>query len=199
MPQADDFHEIRDGLYVWQTYDPAVKADLSSCGRRVGTALAFIDPIPLAARALASLCERAAPAAILLTNGNHARAAADFRERFSIPIFAHADAAAHLGLAVDHTFADGESVAGLLTAIALPGAGPGETAFHAGDMMHVGDALIHLPPYGFAPLPDKYCADAKQMRDSLGKLLRFPFEVLTFAHGLPLVTDAHQRLRRLLA
>ena len=85
------------------------------------------------------------------------------------------------------------------TIITLPGAAPGEIALHAGNVLHVGDALIHLPPYGFAPLPEKYCADAQELRASLGKLLRFPFEVLTFAHGLPLVSQARQRLATLLA
>jgi hypothetical protein len=65
--------------------------------------------------------------------------------------------------------------------------------------MHLGDALIHLPPYGFTLLPEKYCTDAREMRLALGKLLRFPFQILTFAHGLPLVSEARQRLAHLLA
>ena len=142
---------------------------------------------------------RRPPAAIILTNGNHARAAAEYRTRFSIPILAHAGAVADLGLAVDHEIADGETVLDEFTVIALPGAAPGEIALHAGGVLHVGDALINLPPFGFAPLPEKYCADGKEMRASLGKLLRFPFEVLTFAHGLPVVTRARHRLESLLA
>ena len=199
MPRADEFQQITDGLYFWQAYDPAVKTDLTCCARRTARGLVFIDPIPLARAALAELCKVAPPAAILLTNANHARAAEDFRTRFSIPIFAHAAAIATLGLAVDHEIADGETVLGEFTVTALPGAAPGEIALHASGALHVGDALIHLAPHGFALLPEKYCADAKEMRAALGKLLRFPFEILTFAHGLPLVTQARQRLATLLA
>ena len=178
---------------------PAVKVDLSCCARRMARGLIFIDPIPLAREALAELCEVAAPAAIILTNGNHARAAAEYRTRLSIPILAHAGAVAALSLSVDQEIADGETVLDELTVIALPGAASGEIALHAGGMLHVGDALIHLAPPGFAQLPEKYCTDAREMRASLGKLLRFPFEVLTFAHGLPLVSQARQRLAQLLA
>ena len=199
MPRADEFQQVTDGLYFWQAYDPAVKVDLSCCARRTARGLVFIDPIPLAREALAELCEVAAPAAIILTNGNHARAAAEYRKRFSIPIFAHTAAVAELGIPIDQEIADGETVLDEITVTALPGAAPGEIALHAGGVLHVGDALIHLAPHGFAPLPEKYCADAKEMRASLGKLLRFPFEVLTFAHGLPLVFQARQRLAQLLA
>ncbi len=199
MPRADEFQQVTDGLYFWQAYDAAVKVELSCCARRTTRGLVFIDPIPLAREALAELCEVAAPVAIILTNGNHARAAAGYRTRLSIPILAHREAVAELGLTVDQEIADGEMVLDELTVIALPGAASGEIALHAGGVLHVGDALIHLAPLGFALLPEKYCADAREMRASLGKLLRFPFEVLTFAHGLPLVSQARQRLAQLLA
>ncbi len=199
MPRADEFQQVSDGLYFWQAYDPAVKVDLSCCARRTARGLVFIDPIPLAREALADLCDGTGPAAVLLTNGNHARAAEEYRRRFSIPILAHAAAVAELGLAVDQEIADGETVLDELTVLALPGAAPGEIALHGGGLLHVGDALIHLPLQGFTLLPEKYCADARELRVSLGKLLRFPFEILTFAHGLPLVSKARQRLSTLLA
>ena len=43
-------------------------------------------------------------------------------------------------------------------------------------------------------LPEKYCEDAAKGRESLKKLLRFPVEIVTFAHGLPIVSQARQRL-----
>jgi len=199
MARADEIHEVRPSLYFWQAYAPEVKVDLSCCARRTALGVVFIDPIPLAKPALVELLAAGPPLAIILTSGNHARAAADYRQRFSIPIHAHADAAAELGLTVDHLLADGETVLEEFTVITLPGAAPGEIALHSKDALHVGDALIHLPPLGFGLLPEKYCTDANELRRSLGKLLRFPFEVLTFAHGLPIVAHARQRLSQLLA
>lgn len=199
MPAAAEFQLIRPDLAFWQAYEPAVKSDLSCCARRLGSQLVFIDPIPLAAPALEELAALATPAAIVLTNGNHARAAAKFRTQFSIPIFAHADAVAELGIPIDGALEDGTMVADELSVIALPGAGAGEIALCGGGVAHVGDALIHVEPTGFSPLPDKYCNDARELRRSLGKLLRTEFEILTFAHGLPLISQARRRLENLLA
>ena len=199
MPRADETQEIRSGLHFWQAFDASAKVDLSCCCRRIARGTVFIDPIPLAKPALSELVADASPLAIILTSGNHGRAAADYRARFSIPIYAHADAVPELGFAVDHVVADGETVLDEFTVITLPGATPGEIALHGAGILHVGDALIHLPSHGFNLLPDKYCTDAAELRRSLGKLLRFSFEVLTFAHGLPIVLHARQRLSQLLA
>ena len=199
MARADEVHELRPGLFFWQAYEPAVKTDLSCCACATEKGLVFIDPIPLQKAAEAELLAAGVPRAIILTSGNHARAAADFRARFSIPIHAHAEAVAEFPFTVDHTIADGDTVLDEFTVCAIPGAAPGEIALHRGDAVHVGDALIHLPPYGFNLLPDKYCGDPREMRRALEKLLRIPFEVLTFAHGLPIVARARQRLTQLLA
>jgi hypothetical protein len=199
MARAEEIQEIRPGLYFWQAYEPAVKVDLSCCARRTARGLVLIDPIPLAKAALEELLSVGDPAAIVLTGGNHARAAEEYRRRFSIPIHAHAGAAAELDLSVDHTLAEGDTVLDELTVATLSGSTPGEIALHGGDVWHMGDALIHLPPLGFSLLPDKYCDDPKELRRSVEKLLRFPFELLTFAHGLPIVARARQRLAQLLA
>lgn len=199
MSRADEFHEIRPDLFFWQAYEPAVKTELSCCACRTAKGLVFIDPIPLQKAAEAELLAIAAPCAVILTSGNHARAAADYRIRFSIPIHSHAEAVAEFPFSVDHTIAEGETILDEFTVAAIPGAAPGEIALHRGDAVHFGDAVIHQPPYGFSLLPDKYCDDPAKMRHALGKLLRFPFEVLTFAHGLPIVAHARRRLSQLLA
>jgi len=199
MACAEEFDTVFDGLFFWQAYDPSVKVDLSCCARRTAKGLVFIDPIPLADDALDILSAGDPPAAIILTNGNHERAARSFRERFQIPILAHRDAESELGDSVDRTLEDGETILDEFTVIALPGTCTGEIALHGANLLHVGDALIDIPPLGFSILPDKYCAEPKELRRSLEKLLSFPFDALTFAHGLPVVAQAWQRLSHLLA
>jgi len=199
MSRAEEFHQVRPDLFVWRAYEKSVKTDLTCCACRTAGGLVFIDPIPLQKAAEAELLEVAAPYAIILTSGNHARAAEDYRKRFGIPIYAHAEAVTEFSFAVDHTVADGETLLEEFTVIRIPGAAAGEIALQRGDAVHLGDALIHQPPYGFALLPDKYCDDPREMREALGKLLRIPLEVLTFAHGLPIVAHARQRLSQLLA
>jgi glyoxylase-like metal-dependent hydrolase (beta-lactamase superfamily II) len=199
MSRADEVHEIRPDLFFWQAYEPAVKTDLSCCACLTARGLVFIDPIPLQKEAEAELLAAGAPRAIILTSGNHERASAEFRNRFSVPIYAHAEAGPEFTHSVDHALADGDTVLEEFTVCAIPGAAKGEIALRRGDAVHVGDTLIHCPPYGFGLLPDKYCAEPREMRSALGKLLRFPFDVLTFAHGLPIVAHARQRLAQLLA
>jgi hypothetical protein len=97
----------------------------------------------------------AAPKMIVLTNGNHARAALQFKERFKIPIFAHQDAQEGLEIALD----EDARISDDCQIIPLTGVGPGEIAiYRAGaGVFSIGDALINLPGSGFCPLPKKYC------------------------------------------
>jgi hypothetical protein len=200
MPRAEEFQQVSDHVFFWQAYDPSVKADLSCCAVRTGEGLVLIDPIALAPDALSELTETAAPVAILLTNGNHARAAHDYAKRFAVPVLAHPEAAPELGIPDIRPVAEGDAIAGELRVIALPGGGAGEIAVHSPrGSLHVGDALIHVEPLGFTFLPEKYCRDSKTLRSSTQKLLPFGFDVLTFAHGTPLVSRAHDRLAQLLA
>jgi glyoxylase-like metal-dependent hydrolase (beta-lactamase superfamily II) len=199
MKPAEEFQQVQPGLFFWQSYAPAVKSDLSSAALQLGEKLVFIDPIPLAPSALEELTSSAIPALIVLTNGNHARASEEFRRRFSIPIAAHSAAETELGLTVDQRLQEGDQLLDGLTVIEVPGAGAGEIALHApGGVICVGDALIHLPSHGFSLLPPKYCLDPKTLPASLQKLLRFEWQILTFAHGLPLVSGARRKLQTLL-
>lgn len=181
--------EVRDGLWCWQTYEPAVKCDLSACAVRTDDGVILVDPFPFA-----EPLPFAAPVAVFLTNGNHARAADAVRTRFGVPVFAPAGAVADLEIAVD-----GEPAMGGVRVLPVPGAGPGEAAFLFRRVLCIGDAVINLESTGFALLPDKYCAEPGKLRDSLRKLLSLEFDILTFAHGAPITENARQRLTNLIA
>ena len=195
-------------LALWQAYDPANKVDLQAAAVAVaGSGLYFVDPIPLRSAALAELLARTAdtpPAGVLVTNGNHARAAAEFARRFAVPLCATAAAAEAASLTADACIREtgGTVFGGAFEAVPLPGAAAGEVAFcreDGGGLVVVGDALIHLGSHGFAVLPDKYCADPRELRRSLNRLAERRFSTMTFAHGEPLVGRADERLRALLA
>jgi len=86
-------------------------------------------------------------------------------------------------------------------AIEIPGGPAGETAIYQasdGGSVIIGDALINFEPYGFAFLPKKYCANEKQMRRSLRRLLDYDFERMLFAHGTPIMQSARKKLEQLL-
>jgi hypothetical protein len=213
MAVAQEFQRIHPRVAFWEAYEPAVKCDLSCCALRCREGWVWVDPIGLAA--MDALLAEAPPAAIVLTNGNHARAAAALRERMQIPVIAHTDAADELaGEVVVDRRVTGEDAALFpeLRALRVHGAGPGEMALlltpclseaeagvrHSGNVLVLGDAVVNVAPVGFCFLPDKYCQDPRALRESVGKLLRFDFELLTFAHGAPLVAGPKDKLRSLL-
>jgi glyoxylase-like metal-dependent hydrolase (beta-lactamase superfamily II) len=197
---AEEWQAVRRGLVVWQAYDPAVRCDLTSTALIADGGLIMIDPIRMAEPAVAELMGLGRPAAIVCTNGNHARACAWYRERWAVPVRAHAAAALELGIEVDAMLADGEVLPGGIEVCRIEGAGPGEIALiDPRGMVCVGDALIHLETHGFALLPEKYRIQGELLPASLRKLLRWEFDVLTFAHGWPLVGSAQARLAALLA
>ena len=204
MRAADDFHDLGHGVFEWSAYDPTVKVDLHAHALVVRGELVAVDPIPLLKRAERELLEAAGASgfsSILLTNGNHARAAGELRKRFGVQVCAHSEA--RTALRADGVEVDSDKVPGELETLVLPGFGPGEVAYfspdHAGTLF-VGDALINLPPpHGFNVLPDKYCEDSKIARGSLRKLLDVSFERIVFAHGTPLGTGARAKLEALLA
>ena len=198
MAVAQTFKAVSPTLFSWQAYEPAVKCDLSSCAIATAEGLLFVDPIELAEPAMTELTAANTPLAIFLTNGNHTRAALWFQDRFGVKVFSAAGAAG-LEIIPDATLEDGDVAPGGMRVVTLPGGGPGEMALVGDGIACVGDALIQLEPEGFRMLPSKYCSDARLLADSLRKLLSYEFDVLTFAHGSPLVGHARRRLELLLA
>lgn len=197
--RADELHDLGDGVLAWQTHDPTVKTDVGSTALSLpGGRLLLVDPVGLTAGALRELTDRGTPARVILTNGNHARAAARYRQAFGIPVAAHPDAVPELDTRVDHTL-DGRTDPDSLAIIPLPGGPPGEVAVWQATTgtLVLGDALIHLPDYGFTFLPDKYAPGPALMRRSLTALAPLNPRRITFAHGDPILTDAAGRLAEL--
>ncbi|MEI6714032.1 MAG: hypothetical protein WCO60_09785 [Verrucomicrobiota bacterium] len=200
MVPANSFDKVASDIWCWRAYDESVRTELSSCALALADGIVLVDPIDLTPRAMDELSVLGEIAAVVLTNGNHARSSLRFRERFDVPILAHEHAMAELGIPVDGLLGAESLVAGSLRVICLLGGGPGEIAFYnPKGRLHVGDALVNVGSVGFSILPDKYCEDRVVLEVSLRQLLALDFEMLTFAHGAPLLNGAGEHLAKLLA
>jgi len=193
MKPVLEYSTLRPGVFVWQGYEQEVKCDCSSSALVTTAGLVFIDPIPLAEGALQDLVveSESAPAAILLTSGNHQRESIILSKRFGIPIFAPEDAGDDI--LADQRFRSGDPIAGM-DSIALAGFGPGETVFFFDGVLIFGDAFINLEQEGLRLLPEKYREDKKQALRSLAPLQNLTPEILLFAHGNPIIQSASERL-----
>ena len=200
MPHASEIEPVSSGISLWQCYDRSVKSDLFSTAFETTAGTYLIDPIPLAPAAVASLADQGKVAGIIVTNENHERAAAQFSERFAVPIYLSAALLSATQLPSAAPVQD-KCFPTALTAVEIEGGPPGEIAIHSAEgdgTMVVGDALINFEPYGFALLPAKYCSNFKVMRRSLSRLLDYSFDRMLFAHGLPILVRARERLEQLL-
>jgi len=198
---ASDFDRIASNIAIWHGYDSAVKAELYSTCLGMSGGTYFIDPIPLVSEALDELIGSNCVAGIIITNSNHHRASAKFAEKFSVPLFGRTEAFPNKAARELKRVTDEDEICEGLRAIGIEGAGDGEIALHYapdGGTFIISDALINFEPYGFAFLPARYCSNQKQMRRSLRKLLAYKAERMLFAHGLPILSAASERLRGLL-
>jgi glyoxylase-like metal-dependent hydrolase (beta-lactamase superfamily II) len=196
-----EIHRLSYDLWVWQTHDPTIKAELFSSAALIGSRLFLIDPIPLSEDQLQEISQAGPVSGVIVTNANHCRSALDYSERFSVPIFARPAAFPDSKLSRLREIAREATFAADLEVIEIEGAAPGEIALYLpanGGTLIVGDALINFEPYGFTLLPRRYCQNHKEMRVSLCQLLTKPAERMLFAHGTPVLSEATSRLRQLL-
>jgi hypothetical protein len=150
---------------------------------------------------LTGLLQAAPLRGFLVTNTNHLRASANLAGRFSVPVFGHPDAKLEETMSLFEPVTHGTRILDMAEVIVIEGAAPAEIALYvpANDgSLIIGDALINFEPYGFTFLPAKYCSNPKQMRRSLGQLLNYKSERILFAHGMPILSQAHARLQQLL-
>jgi len=184
---------IFPGVREWSFHSPEHKVELTAHAVEAGDGSIVVDPIGDPAAWTGG-----SPVSIVLTNGNHERAAAGWGRRFKCPVWIPGGFESPLDGA--RRFGPGESPVGGWETVALDGGGPGETAFRipALDLVVFGDALVNLPGHGLGILPDKYCGDPARLRDALRRLVARPFSRAVFAHGAPLPADASVRIAALL-
>ena len=187
------------GFYTWSFFNPEVKTECSSHVFVHDQSLILIDPFPVGAAMEAELKKLGSPTAILLTNGNHNRAAQQLKKQWMVPVGAAADAVEELGF-IPEMIVDSLVQLHGLKPIPLKGGGSGEFAYFSAKSktLVVGDAIINPGNSGLALLPEKYCTNAPLLRTALDKVLSLDFENLLMAHGEPILGSARTQIETLL-
>lgn len=188
-------------LGIWQVFDAQVKADLFATAMHTSGGVYLLDPFAIDRSEIAAAIDDAEVAGIIVTNANHARAAASLAAQFRTPLYLHSAARTEIDSDRCVELDRGADRPADLQIIAIDGAAAGEIAvYRAGDggTLVFGDAVINSGSYGFTLLPAKYCTNVKQLRRSLRQLLDVEFERMLFAHGMPIMANARARLTDLL-
>jgi glyoxylase-like metal-dependent hydrolase (beta-lactamase superfamily II) len=136
-------------------------------------------------------------AGVWITNRNHSRAAATFRERYGTTVYAHEADAERLEAGADETVRGGERLPGEIELIHVPGKSPGEIAFHLprARALVVGDVVIGVPAGELSTYPDKVIDDREELMRSAARLLDYDFDALLVCDGEPLTTHGREKLR----
>jgi hypothetical protein len=194
MKPVPQYHQITSDLFIWHGYNPECKTDCSSTALRTPDGFILIDPVRLEEQAIERMVGDDRVGAVLLTNGNHLRGSLYEKERLDVPIYA--PEGAHGDVPADYLVKPGELLFQTLKAIGLAGAGSGETAYLGPAVLVIGDALVNLD--GLQILPEKYCENFAFLRESLRILPSLSFDIVCFAHGLPIVGKARERVAAIL-
>jgi glyoxylase-like metal-dependent hydrolase (beta-lactamase superfamily II) len=136
-------------------------------------------------------------AGVWLTNRNHSRAAAAFRERYGLTVWAHEADAGRLEAGADRTLAGATTIAGDIEIVPVPGKSPGEIAFHLprSGALIVGDLVIGVPPGELSTYPDEVIDDRAELQRSAARLLDYDFDALLLCDGQPLPSGGKHKLR----
>ena len=136
-------------------------------------------------------------ASVWITNRNHSRAAATFRERYGAIVCAHEADSERLEAGADRTVRGGEQLPGEIELIHVPGKSPGEIAFHLprSRALVVGDVVIGVPAGELSTYPDKVIDDREQLLRSAAKLLDYDFDALLLCDGESITTGGKQKLQ----
>ena len=186
-----------EDLYCWSIFSELRQLDFNGhlWVRPEGNVL--IDPVPMSAPDLEQFETLGGAAWILITNQDHEREAAFFRQRCGAAVVAHAADADALSAPVDRQVGDGEEIVpGLRTIHLQHGKSAGEIALYwpAKKAVLCGDLVVGDPMGRFTLLLDEKLEDPPRAALQLRKLLELDFDALLVGDGHSIFQDARQRL-----
>ena len=186
-----------EDMYCWSVFNEQRQIDFNGhlWVRREGNVL--IDPVPMSESDLRQLDRLGGAALIVLTNADHEREAAFFRERNRAEVVVHSEDADALSVSVERMVEDGEEIVPGLEGIHLRyGKSPGELALYWPErkLLLAGDLVVGAPLGRVSLLMDEKLADPPRAALELRKVLARPFEALLVGDGHSIMHGAREEV-----
>ncbi|MGQ0507615.1 MAG: MBL fold metallo-hydrolase [Myxococcaceae bacterium] len=192
---ATDIEEVVPGLFRWSVEDDRVDGRQSDAHALVFEGrVTLIDPLPIHTSAIFNL---GTVDAIVLTAGNHQRAAWRLRRELGAPVFAP-QAAAGLEERANGYYLAGESLPGGLIAFHTPGPiesmhamwrpSPASVVFMADLLTHDGNGTLRFVPAEYQDEPGRTRQSVRRILEQLDP------KILCFSHGPPLLEGVRDAL-----
>jgi len=192
--------EIVPDVQTWSVQPPDKDYPFNGYAVATEDGTVLIDPPEPAEEGWSAIDMLAPFAGLWITNRNHSRAAATFRERYGLKVSAHEADAERLEAGADNTVTGDETLPGDIQLIHVPGKSPGEIAFHVprSNALIVGDVVIGVPPGELSTYPEKVIDDMDELHRSAAHLLEYDFEALLLCDGEPIATGGREKLEQFL-
>jgi glyoxylase-like metal-dependent hydrolase (beta-lactamase superfamily II) len=189
--------EIIPGIRTWSVFSDAKGFTFNGYAVETAAGTLVVDP-PEPKAGWAELDALAPYEGVYVTNRNHSRAAAGFRERYNAPVRVHERDAERAEVDADEALSGGETFAGEVEVVSVPGKSPGEVAFHVPGKraLIVGDLVIGVPEGELSTYPDEVIKDKEALHRSAAGLLELDFDALLVCDGSPFPTGGKDALRR---
>ena len=189
--------EIVPDVQMWSVPVPDKGYDFNGFAVNTEDGTVLIDPPEPVEEGWGAIDMLAPFAGLWITNRNHSRAAATFRERYGLNVSAHEADAERLEAGADQTVRGDERLPGDIQLIHVPGKSPGEIAFHLprSNALIVGDVVIGVPPGELSTYPEKVIDDMEELHRSAAQLLEYDFDALLLCDGEPITAGGKQKLQ----
>lgn len=198
---AERIHEVVPGVLHWTAPHPSAR--LESGSHYLVDEGVLIDPIA-PPEGLAWFDGRPIRE-ILLTNRHHTRSAFDLHDRLGVPVRAPRTGMHDLPADRVQPFDFGDDLGSGIRPHAISETWPDETALEIPGhrAVAIADGVINYDGLGFFPdslLGDDPEAEKQRLRDGFARLAaEVDFDHLLFAHGMPIIGDGREQLRRFAA
>ncbi len=190
----------RPDLFGWSAFDEARNVDFNGVAWIRPEGAVLIDPMPMSSHDLAHLEALGSVAWIVVTNGDHVRAAPELAALTGARVAGPAGERETLNLDCDAWLDDGDSLVPGLTALALEGSKtPGELALRIGEQTLITGDLVRAHRAGsLMMLPDPKLTDRAAAVASVWRLAELPgTQAVLVGDGWPVFREGRARLREL--